>query len=490
MVDMSPESLQNFDTYEKCIKNLDIYRNTSLHYCVNYFNPDLAEYMLSRFPNIIDVRNDNNETPFYLAVRDKKIKMIRVLQKYSPDPSINTKYIENCYTQLIKIGDIELIKLVVPTFHKFQHFLYDALIRKKKISLLQDLLKYYSNQPNFDINHKCCEGEDYPCDNSTMIGTALCFDNFSMVKYLLSKGADIIMDDIYTLIGLLDMKNFRQLFIQLFKTKNLHMLKDNNNQTIYHYLTISNEYELLLELLQKYPVDLNMTDNHHSTLLTLCAEDGEIELTKYLLNNGANVNHKDLDGDSSIILSGIKGNYELIDILLKAGANIYERNNESKTIFNYLSMGNYTRCLRNLKKYMTPEILKECLVEAFEKNAKHSINYLVYLGAEYKDIKINDIPLELYIYYSCPNLPILKKIGLKPKFKTEKTEEPLECLITGEPIKYPDLYVKCDYSHVVLNSSLLKWNETKGRMDLTCQWCKTKFFNKYPYIYQVENKEN
>jgi ankyrin repeat protein len=483
MIDMSEEALGHFDTREKCLKKLDGNKNSALHYCVYHFNPDLAEYILNKFPDLINIKNDDLETPIFLAIKQKKIKMIRILQKYSPDLSINTVYLENGYSLLIRIGDINLIKLLVPTFASFQHYLFDTLLRKKKISILQDLLSYYSKLPGFDINKKCCEKNEIQCDNSTMLGTALCFESFSMVKYLINLGADITKDsdDIISLINLIDSKNFRHLFLQLFKTKNLASLD------VYNHLLLHEEGDLILELIDKYPIPVNTVDEHNSSLLTLATEEGHIELTKHLLSKGANIHQKDNDGDSAIILAGDKGNYELINLLLVSGANIYDKNNKNETIFTKLSENNYTRCLRYLKRYFTKEMLGECMIAAVKRKAKHSIEFLVKSGAPF-NVKVDDIPIELYMHFSGIRYPWLRKVNLGPKHMSLESTEPLECLITGEPIKFPDLFVKCDHSHTVLHQSLLTWISAKGRIDLTCQWCRTKLFNKYPYLYQL--KEN
>lgn len=481
MIDMSEEALQYFDTREKCTKKLDSNKNSVLHYCVTYFNPDLAEYILNKYPDLINITNDDLETPIFLAIKEKKIKMVRIFQKYSPDLSINTVYIDNSYSLLIRSGDINLIKLLVPEFKDFQHYLFDTLIRRKRVSILQELIKHYSKQQGFDINHKCCNSRDMPCDNSTMLGTALCFESFSMVKFLLDMGADIKKeeDDIISLINLIDVKNFRNLFLQLFKTKNLASLD------VYNHLLLHEEDKLVMELLPKYPIPVNAVDSHNSSLLTLASQENNIEIVKYLLSHGANINQKDNDGDSAIILAGDTGNYELINILLMAGANVYEKNNENESVFTKLSKNNYTRCLRYLRRFLTEEILRECLIEAVKNKANHSVEFLIKSGAPF-NIKIDDIPLEMYIYYSGMTNKFLRKINLVPKNKTLETTEELECLITGEQIKYPEIFVKCDHSHPVLNSSLLKWIATKKKLDLTCQWCRTKLFNKYPYFFQLK----
>ena len=478
---MSDEALQHFNTHEKCIKKMDSNKNSALHYCVIYFNPDLAEYILSKYPDIINIKNDDSETPMFLAIKEKKIKMIRILQKYSPDLSINTVYIDNCYSLLIRFGDINLIKLLVPSFHDFQHYLFDTLIRRKKITLLQELIKHYAQQPEFDINHKCCDLKDIPCDNFTMLGTSFCFESFSMAKFLLNMGAKINEDDIFELINLIDSNNFRQLFLQLFKTKNLASLD------VYNHLLLADESNLVMELLPKYPIQIDSVDHHNSTLLTLASEDNQVDIVKYLLSKGANINHRDNDGDSAIILAGKTGNYELINVLMLSGANVYDKNDENKSIFTELAKNNYTRCLRYLKSYLTKEILTECLIVAVKNKAKHSIEFLINSGAPF-NIKIDDIPIEIYLYYSGMNTKFYRKINLIPKTKIIESSEDLECLITGEPIKYPNLFIKCDYSHTVLNNSLLQWISTKKKLDLTCQWCKTKLFNKYPYLLHLKEE--
>jgi len=68
---------------------------------------------------------------------------------------------------------------------------------------------------------------------------------------------------------------------------------------------------------------------------------GNVELVKYLVEKGANVNHIIKAGHSLLILSSKDENIEIINILLSSGADINYKNKTGDTFFTYVCKHNY-----------------------------------------------------------------------------------------------------------------------------------------------------
>ncbi len=74
------------------------------------------------------------------------------------------------------------------------------------------------------------------------------------------------------------------------------------------------------------PVDkpdarLNSTIKDETPLMIAC-EKGNVEIVRYLISKGANVNAKDSLGGTPIILATVKGHVEIVKILISKGADV------------------------------------------------------------------------------------------------------------------------------------------------------------------------
>lgn len=91
--------------------------------------------------------------------------------------------------------------------------------------------------------------------------------------------------------------------------------------TIVEAVQSQNEYELHL-LLEKSKVDLNEKDQMGRTVLFHAACRGNSEITKLLLENGADATVSDKNGNTPLHLSGY---CEIIDLLISYGADVNAR---------------------------------------------------------------------------------------------------------------------------------------------------------------------
>jgi ankyrin repeat protein len=82
---------------------------------------------------------------------------------------------------------------------------------------------------------------------------------------------------------------------------------------------ICGEY-LLVEHLISIGVDINITDGYGRTALMVAVDDRNAGLVSMLLDNGADPNIRDIDGDYPLDVAKYRNDNELIELLTKRGA--------------------------------------------------------------------------------------------------------------------------------------------------------------------------
>ncbi|MBL8444533.1 MAG: ankyrin repeat domain-containing protein [Zoogloeaceae bacterium] len=72
--------------------------------------------------------------------------------------------------------------------------------------------------------------------------------------------------------------------------------------------------------LLKGGVDPNTVDEQGNSLLILAAREGQVPTVKALLGYKPKVSHRNLAGDSAVMLASLRGDIEMVNLLLEAGA--------------------------------------------------------------------------------------------------------------------------------------------------------------------------
>ena len=75
------------------------------------------------------------------------------------------------------------------------------------------------------------------------------------------------------------------------------------------------------EIVEKYRVSLESRDKYGNTFLIFAVQCSLIEIIKYLIHKGADINARNLDLNTPLHIALIFKNFEVVDILIKNGAN-------------------------------------------------------------------------------------------------------------------------------------------------------------------------
>jgi ankyrin repeat protein len=116
---------------------------------------------------------------------------------------------------------------------------------------------------------------------------------------------------------------------------------------------------------------INQQNFGGATALHLACRQGNVEMVKILLENGAEVNMMDFEGWSPLMRAAFANNFEIIELLLAKGAAAQLVNSGGESAIIHATLSNCDNCLNllfsrfNFIKYMDIHSLKEQLGEAF-----------------------------------------------------------------------------------------------------------------------------
>lgn len=123
----------------------------------------------------------------------------------------------------------------------------------------------------------------------------------------------------------------RKLLRAIDKGADVNSRDEDGTTTLMHALLAENVDRKIVELLVEKGVDINARDPKQGwTALHLAARDGHSDIVRFLLENGAEVDARDIFGNTPLgkAVMNYKGNNEVIHLLLAHGADKKIGNNE------------------------------------------------------------------------------------------------------------------------------------------------------------------
>lgn len=124
--------------------------------------------------------------------------------------------------------------------------------------------------------------------------------------------------------------------------------KDSNQRLILHWAAVMGK-ERLVELLLTYkncPID--DVDDTNATPLILATLKGSMSIVKMLLDRGANVNHRNANGHTSVKYAGSKNHKDLLVHLLDVGGDPNAKDHIGDTPLHRVASMEHHDCLRIL----------------------------------------------------------------------------------------------------------------------------------------------
>jgi ankyrin repeat protein len=105
-----------------------------------------------------------------------------------------------------------------------------------------------------------------------------------------------------------------------------------------------------VELFIKAGIDINSKDKDESTPLMIASEKGDLQMAQLLIQNGADVNAKNIDGYTALMYAAYTGNIQIAELLIKNNADVNARDKDGWTALRYASIQGRDDVVALLKK--------------------------------------------------------------------------------------------------------------------------------------------
>lgn len=101
----------------------------------------------------------------------------------------------------------------------------------------------------------------------------------------------------------------------------------------------------------KAGIDINAKEDDGRTALLIAAEKGDAAVAALLADNGADANARDADGYTALMYAAYKGNLEMAELLLKHGADVHAKDKDGWTALRFALLQGKTQVADVLKKH-------------------------------------------------------------------------------------------------------------------------------------------
>lgn len=153
----------------------------------------------------------------------------------------------------------------------------------------------------------------------------------------------------------------------LLRTPNANV-RDESTQLTALECAVRNANREMIQLLLSGKADVNARDRDGQTVMMLLGDSITEEIVWDLLSAGAKVNARDNDGDTPLIAAAETNNVMLVKALLDAGANVNARNNEGRTALMVAAQEGFVNHVRLL-------LLAGAELDARDKQGKTALIY-------------------------------------------------------------------------------------------------------------------
>lgn len=315
----------------------------------------------SSFNNVINARKNYGRTALHVAAKNGKLYVVKYLISKGID--INSRD-EAEWTPLMSAvygGELNTVRYLIDV---------GADINAKS-RLCSTSLHFAADSGELDIV-KCLvfKGANVNAKNidcRTPLHFAADNGNLSVIKYLIRKGADINAEDEYANIPLYFAIRNRKLEIVKYLVDKTD-INNKYNDTLLHLAVCSGELDVAKYLVSR-GVDINAKSKflplhlsslrglnivgyfvkkvasaeggYYETPLHYAVFHGNLEITEYLIEKGADVNARNRNSDTPLHLAAMNGNVDIAKILLKHNADVNAKNNEGKTALDYATNNNH-----------------------------------------------------------------------------------------------------------------------------------------------------
>ncbi|KAJ9587146.1 hypothetical protein L9F63_019334, partial [Diploptera punctata] len=300
--------------------------NTLLHCAANHSGIDIINQLLDA-GIYVDVRNSKEQTPLHLSLYNGKCAVMKYLVENGADLKACDNEGNTLLHSAAKHSGIDTIK-----------YLLDSGMN------INDTNKKNQTVAHLAVHHEKCEVFKYLVDNgadlrlcdnegNTLLHSAAKHGSIDTIKYLLDSGMNVNDTNrkMQTAAYLACYHDKCEVFKYLVDNgADLRLCDDNNGNTLLHYAAMCGSIDIIKYLLDS-GMNINGTNKLMQTAAYFTLYYDKCEALKYLVENGADLRICDKKGNTLLHCAALCGSIDIIKYLLDSGMNINGTNKDMQT---------------------------------------------------------------------------------------------------------------------------------------------------------------
>ncbi len=337
------------------------YGYTALMYATLDANPEAVELLINSGANVNAV-DKSGATALTHATKGANLEIMSTLIENDADPVLagvieekdNRAYVSESVQGAAR--DLLLEYIVEPEMYEMTpDELGLEVISALKENDLASAMLLINKRPDANLNLLDSEGK-------TVLMNALDQKNFNVADFLIKAGSALDTKDIDGKTALVRAVEDWDIEALGFLIEKGADVKEIDNDSIKDFIAnspniVNGNPESLYFMLSK-AIEFGMENNENLKLdeeksnntLAIAVVKGDIKAVRSLISMGANVNYKDADGMSPLMIASAYEHNDVVKFLLEEGAHIEDRDKEGDSALMYAALGGSAAVVSNLIK--------------------------------------------------------------------------------------------------------------------------------------------
>ncbi|KAL6631669.1 ankyrin repeat-containing domain protein [Neocallimastix sp. 'constans'] len=369
------------------INKKDQYGRTLLNYAISSKNYSMMYYLIQCQADFCCV--DNKVEILDLILYDNKIDLLNII--------ISNFNIDEMLKDVIDKNRTDLLKLIIETTsynyinNKNSHRILIYAIKKRNINIIKYLINYWVDTKG--VYYKLIEEIIYD-------------GKLDILKFLMAHNIKIELKGQGSISQLIYSIDRNEKIENCLIECGANTYISNNKIEVLDLIINKNSFNLVKILFPNY-LDINITDHNGNTPLIHAIKNGNEQITKYLIDNGANTKNIKINIDIEMFKNILKlNNTELLNVLYNNKFDMNQKDKYDETMLNYaIKRGN-----DQIVKYLIDngaDVNKEGrwddtpLIVAIKNRKINIIKYLIDKGVNVNYIDyLNESPLTINEKYN------------------------------------------------------------------------------------------
>ena len=296
---------------------------TALLWAARYGQLEVVKY-LQELGADLNHQDNKGYTALLWAARYGQLEVVKYLQELGADLNYQDNKGNTALTLAARYGQLEVVKYLQEQGADLNHQDKEgntALLWAARYGQLE-VVKYLQEQ-GADLNHQNNEGY-------TALIWAAATGQLEVIKCLCKLGADLNHKDCRGNTALIKAASRRYLKVFIYLLDRDTSLNYKADNIALLWAARYGQLEVVKYLLE-LGADLNHQDNEGYTALFLAARYGKLEFVKYLQELGADLNHQNNKGYTALIWAAATGQLEVVKFLCELGADLNHKDNVGNT---------------------------------------------------------------------------------------------------------------------------------------------------------------